>query len=49
MYVVADGENMYLVHACKKQKGRAEKFELDKAVRRVKELEAELGKRLLQA
>ena len=30
MYVVADGDNMYLVHACKKQKGKAEKFEGDK-------------------
>jgi len=30
MYVVADEDNMYLVHACKKQKGKAEKFEGDK-------------------
>ena len=47
MYVVADGDNMYLVHACKKQKGKAEKNELDKAIRRVKELEKELNKRLI--
>jgi phage-related protein len=47
MYVVADGDNMYLVHACKKQKGKAEKYELDKAIRRVKELEKELNKRLI--
>ncbi len=47
MYVVADGDNMYLIHACKKQKGRAEKFELDKVVKRVKELEKELGKRFI--
>ncbi|HHV95233.1 MAG TPA: type II toxin-antitoxin system RelE/ParE family toxin [Clostridiaceae bacterium] len=47
MYVVADGDNMYLVHACKKQKGKAEKFELDKAIKRVKELEKELGKRFI--
>lgn len=47
MYVVADGENMYLVHACKKQKGKAEKFELDTAIKRVKELEKELGKRFI--
>ncbi len=47
MYVVADGDNMYLVHACKKQKGKAEKFELDKAIKRVKELEKELGKRFV--
>ena len=47
MYVIADGENMYLVHACRKQKGKAEKFELDTAIKRVKELEKELGKRFL--
>ena len=47
MYVVADEDNMYLVHACKKQKGKAEKFELDKAIKRVKELEKELGKRFI--
>ncbi len=47
MYVVADGDNMYLVHACKKQKRKAEKFELDKAIKRVKELEKELGKRFI--
>ncbi len=47
MYVVADGENMFLVHACKKQKGKAEKFELDTAIKRVKELEKELGKRFI--
>lgn len=47
MYIVADGENMYLIHACKKQKNKAEKFELNKAIKRVKELEAELGKRFI--
>jgi phage-related protein len=47
MYVVADGDNMYLVHACKKQKGKAEKFELDTAVKRVRELEKDLEKRFI--
>jgi len=47
MYVVADGDNMFLVHACKKQKGKAEKFELDTAIKRVKELEKELRKRFI--
>lgn len=47
MYVIADGENIYLVHVCKKQKGKAEKFELFKAIRRVKELEKELGKKFI--
>lgn len=44
MYVVADDENFYILHACKKQKGKAEKFELGKAIERAKELGRELGK-----
>jgi phage-related protein len=34
MHVVKDDKNVYFLHACKKQKGKAEKFELEKAVRR---------------
>jgi phage-related protein len=37
-YVVVDGNTMYLLHACKKQKGKSEKFELDKAKKRSKEI-----------
>ena len=37
MYVIVDKDNVYFLHACKKQKGKAEKFELDKAVKRAKE------------
>ena len=37
MYVIADKDNVYFLHACKKQKGKAERFELDKALRRAKE------------
>ena len=37
-YVLLDEKNLYLLHACKKQKGRAEKFELDKARSRSKEI-----------
>lgn len=33
MYAIADSENIYFLHACKKQKGKAEKFELDKAIK----------------
>lgn len=47
MYVIADKENLYILHACKKQKGKAEKFELDKAIKRAKELEQELGKKFV--
>lgn len=38
MYVIADENNIYFLHACKKQKGKAEKFELDKAIKRAKEI-----------
>lgn len=48
MYIVVDGENIYLVHACKKQKNKAEKYELDKAIRRVKELEKEFGRKFIK-
>lgn len=44
MYVIADADNFYILHACKKQKGKAEQFELNKAIKRAKELGRELGK-----
>ena len=37
MYVIFDKENVHFLHACKKQKGKAEKFELSKAIQRAKE------------
>ena len=37
MYVLADSENIYFLHAFKKQKNKTEKFELEKAVNRAKE------------
>ena len=37
MYVIADKENIYFLHACKKQKGKAEKFELETGITRAKE------------
>jgi phage-related protein len=48
MYIVEDGNNFFIVHACKKQKEKAEKFELDKARRRVRELEKILGRNFLK-
>lgn len=47
MYVIVDQDNVYFVHACRKQKGKAEQFELEKAISRVKELEKELVKKFL--
>jgi len=37
MYVIFDKETVHFLHACKKQKGKAEKFELEKAIQRAKE------------
>ena len=38
MYVVQqDDDTIYFLHACKKQKDKAEKFELEKAIKRAKE------------
>ena len=44
MYILADSENLYILHACRKQKGKAEQFELEKAIKRAKELGYELDK-----
>lgn len=38
MYVLSDQENIFFLHACQKQKGKAEQFELDKAIQRAKEV-----------
>jgi len=38
MYVMVDDCNVYFLHACRKQKGKAEKFEIDKAKQRASEL-----------
>lgn len=46
MYVIVDANNMYILHACKKQKGKAEIFEINKALSRLKELEKELNIKL---
>ena len=37
MYVIFDKDTVHFLHACKKQKGKAEKFELGKAMSRAKE------------
>jgi len=38
MYVIRDGDNVYFLHACQKQKGKAERFEIDLALQRAREL-----------
>jgi len=37
-YVTVEGKNVYLLHACKKQKERAETFEIETAEKRMKEV-----------
>jgi phage-related protein len=39
MYVIKDADNVYFLHACQKQKGKAEKFEIETALKRAKELD----------
>ena len=39
MYVIKDGDNVYFLHGCVKQKGKAEMFELETALQRAKELD----------
>lgn len=36
-YVIKDADNVYFLHCWVKQKGKAEKFELDTAISRAKE------------
>lgn len=39
LYVVVEDKNVYLLHACKKQKGKAETFEIETAENRMKEID----------
>lgn len=43
-YVVADGSNMYLLHACRKQKNQTEKKDKKIVIKRAKEIGKLLGK-----
>lgn len=46
-YVVADSSNLYLLHACRKQKNKTEKKDKDIVIKRAKELGKELGKNFI--
>ena len=43
-YVAADEENIYLLHACRKQKNQTEKTDKKNVIKRAKELGKMLGK-----
>lgn len=43
-FVIPDGNNLYILHACRKQKGKTEKTDAKLVKKRAKELGRELGK-----
>ena len=46
-YIVSDKDNMYLLHACRKQKNQTEKLDSQIVIKRAKELGKHLGKRFI--
>ena len=46
-YIVFDAENVYLLHACRKQKNKTEKRDADIVRKRAKELNQILGKKFI--
>ncbi len=46
-YVVADEENIYLLHACRKQKNKTEKNDCKVIISRAKELSKAIGKKII--
>lgn len=46
-YVAADGDNLYLLHACRKQKNKTERKDAALVRKRAKELGASLGKKFI--
>ena len=46
-YVAIEEKDAYLLHACRKQKGKTEKTDSDIVIKRAKELERELRKKVL--
>ena len=45
MYAMQDAETIYFLHICKKQKNKAEKFEVEKAIKRAKEFGIDIKRR----
>ena len=46
-YIIADKENIYLLHACRKQKNKTEKTDSDIITKRAKELGEMLSKKFI--
>ena len=43
-YVIVDGEDIYLLHACRKQKNKTETQDSNTVIKRAKSLETQLNK-----
>ena len=46
-YVVVDGQNAYMLHACRKQKNKTEKHDSEIIIKRAKELGELLSKKFI--
>lgn len=46
-YVIPDGESIYLLHVCRKQKNQTEKSDKNIVIKRAKELGKLLGKKFI--
>jgi len=46
-YVVIEDTNVYLLHACRKQKNKTEKNDSEIVINRAKELESKISKRII--
>jgi len=47
LYIVIEGKDVYMLHACRKQKNKTEKQDSDIVIKRAKELGSELSKKLI--
>lgn len=46
-YVIVDGEDAYMLHACRKQKNKTEKRDSETVIKRAKDLGEQLSKKFI--
>ena len=46
-YVIVDGDDVYMLHACRKQKNKTERRDSEVAIKRAKELGEQLSKKFI--
>ena len=46
-YIAVDGQNVYMLHACRKQKNRTEKRDSEIVIKRAKELGEKLSRKFI--